>query len=156
MLVYSIEESKKFSMMKVLYMLLLVTSSCSSSKQSISMEPILLEIDFQDFFKNDKISLKFNQCSVVSDIVVNSNESTGLSTVRLKVYKQGDKNYRIVYSDTSIICKRGGNNIELIVELNGGANRFLIDINAGKFIGFSKKSETGLIYNQSKTPFEYN
>lgn len=147
--------NKDYSMLKPLYILLMFVSSCSSSKLSTNMETTL-EIDFQDFFKNDKVSLEFNGCSILVDAILNSDESTGLTSVRLKVYKKGDKNYQIIYSGLSTNCVAKDDKIEIIVVLNGKPNKFLIDVNAGKFIGFSKKNQTELFLNQSKNPFEYN
>jgi hypothetical protein len=128
--------------------------SCLPSKPVKNIETTL-EIEFQDFFKDDKVSLKFNECTVLTDVVVNSNESTGLSSVRLKIYKKG-KAYQISYADSSINCKKNNDEIEIAVILNGKGNKYVIDVSNGKFIGFSKKSETELFFLQSKMPFEYN
>ena len=147
-------ENKNFRMLKILYILIMFTGSCSPSKLSKNMKTTL-KIDFQDFFKDDKISLKFNDCTVLTDVTVNSNESTGLSSVRLKVYKK-DKYYEIYYSGSSTNCIQNNDNIEITVLLNGKTHKFLIDINAGKFIGFSKKEQVELFFYQSKKSFEYN
>jgi hypothetical protein len=113
-------------------------------------------IDFQDFFENDLGSFKFNECTIFEDICLNSNQSTGLTSIRIKIYKKANNKYQITYFGSSTECRTLQNKIEITVILNGAANKYLIDINAGSFIGFSKKNKAELYFNQSQIPFEYN
>lgn len=142
-------------MLKMLYGVLLFVSSCSSSKLGTNMETTL-EIDFQDFFKNDTVGFKFNECPIFTDVNLNSNHSTGLSSVILKIYKKGNRNYHIKYSGSSIECNTLQEKVEVTVIMNGVPSKFFIDVNAGKFIGFSKKGQAELYFYQSQKPFEYN
>lgn len=143
-------------MKKLFYFLLIFTLSCSSSTNILSNESILFKVDFQDFFINDTINLKLNDCPIVSGIILNSDNSLGVSNFRLAVYNKADNNYRVTFSEKNIVCKGAGSNIWLNIELNGNLNKFKIDLKQGMYIGFSKKNKTSLSFFQSKKPFEYN
>jgi hypothetical protein len=116
----------------------------------------ILEIDFQDFFKSDMITLKLNNCIIFENASLVSNKSTGLTDARLKVYWNGKEGFKIIYKGNPIICKPAQKEITLLVSVNGKESKYFIDLKKGKYIGFSKKGDHDLLLSQSPSAFQYD
>ena len=113
------------------------------------------EIDFQDFFKRDTVSIKVWGQLVLKNKIINSDFSTGLTDLSLKVYIK--ENYVIVeIEDNNIRINDIAIHFTLDIYLNGNLNRYSLDENKGKYIGFNKNSKTTFEFYQQDEPFEYD
>ena len=128
-------------------------TACSVKSQK-NMDTTL-EIDFQDFFKNDTVSLEIGHQSVLKNIIVNSDFSTGLTELCVKVFLDEDESLVQIGSKT-IKINKVVRPIVINVYLNGYKNEYTIDLKQGKYIGLSKKSNALLNFYQAKEPFEYD
>jgi hypothetical protein len=113
-----------------------------------------MEIDFQDFFKEDIVSVRINDCSIIEDEVVTSNQIIGYTGFRIKVISPNKVSYRDKHK--TLLCSFNLEaNVKVFVTLNGNEELFEIDLSRGHYIGFDKKDEQ-LLLSQSKEPFEYD
>lgn len=135
----------------LLLMLLLTACSVKSQKDMNSF----FEIDFQDFFKNDTISFEIGHQPIFKNVIVNSDFSTGLTELTIKVVFNGDGGV-VKFGTKSIEIKKIDNPIEINVYLNGHQSKYTIDLKQGRYIGLSKKSKTSFDFYQEKEPFEYD
>lgn len=140
--------------MKTYILLLMVFLTACSAKSQKNMDTTL-EIDFQDFFKNDTVSLKIGDQFVLKDITVNSGFSTGLTDLCVKVFFDEDESL-VQFCSKTIRINNVVRPIIIVVYLNGNKNEYAIDLKQGKYIGFSKKSNALLDFTQAKEPFEYD
>ncbi|WP_419026896.1 hypothetical protein [Culturomica massiliensis] len=127
---------------------------CRAPYQHDKQIPVRMEIDFQDFFKDDTISVKINNCLIIENSIITSEPSIGLTKCSIRFINSKD----VFIEETNKILpcpfslKR---NINILVTLNKKEILFNIDLRKGHFIGFDKKgNELDLL--QSKTPFEYD
>lgn len=141
--------------MKYYILVLFFLSACSAKGQK-NMNTIL-EIDFQDFFKNDTVSLEIGHQSVVKNVIVNSDFSTGLTELRLKVFLNEDQ-WMVQFGTKSVEINKVAGQIEINVLLNGYLNNYNIDLEHGKYIGINKKSNSNKLFDfyQAKEPFVYD
>jgi hypothetical protein len=140
-------------MKNICFFVLLLCNSCIISQQKkIKVEKIV--IDFQDFFKNDTVSIYFNNCQLFENKILNSNQVLGHTGVTLQINNQND----VMLGNTALnihctVNLKLENEVNII--LNGNMERFIIDLSKGIYIGFDKK-EKHLYLLQSKMPFEYD
>ena len=128
-------------------------TACSVKSQK-NMDTTL-EIDFQDFFKNDTVSLEIGHQTVLKNIIVNSDFSTGLTELCVKVFLDEDESL-VQIGSKKIKINKVVRPIVINVYLNGYKNEYTIDLKQGKYIGLSKKSNALLNFYQAKEPFEYD
>lgn len=114
-----------------------------------------LEIDFQDNFKNDTISLEIGCQSVFSNLVVNSEFSTGLTQLSIKFFFV-EEGVKVVYGAESGFINKFRSPVELILYLNGNRIEYSIDLDKGKYIGFSKQTNKSFHFYQANEAFEYD
>lgn len=140
-------------MKKYLFFIVFITMSfvLKSQKNMVSC----LEIDFQDFFLNDSVSLAINQYFIFANKILNSDFSSGITDMRVKIYRSKNESFVIIGND-SIMIGSMTDTIIINATLNGNENKYKIDIDKGKYIGLSKKCDDGFILYQSKEPFEYD
>lgn len=115
----------------------------------------ILVIDFQDYFKNDTISLGIGCQSVFTNMIVNSEPSTGLTdlTVKFFIVEEG---VQVQYGAEFVFINKLTSPVEIILCLNGYSSKYLIDLDKGKYIGFSKKTDKSFYFYQAKEAFEYD
>ena len=104
-----------------------------------------MEIDFQDFFKNDTITICVNGFPILEEESLTSDEIIGYTRVTV-IITNFELPYSIVLTST----------VKITTILNGYEENFDIDLNKGLYIGFSKKRDGSLYLLQSKIPFEYD
>lgn len=125
------------------------------AKTQVKGYEVVLQIDFQDFFELDTMSMSIDNFTVFKDIVVNSGTVLGLTDVQVQLKKQ--KDYFICsFRETTNKCPDIGKFVKIKVLVNGVKSEYNIDIGKGKFIGFSKKSNNKLLFVQANSPFEYD
>lgn len=152
-----IKGNKKFNTRVILLISVIILCSCWARKNSVQMNyDALLEIHFQDFFKGDRIDFTFNKCKVFEDIQLYSDSSTGLTDIRIRIVGKGASGYELCYSDKIVLCRSEDQGFDLAIKLNGNENRYTIQLDKGKYIGFSRESETELHFRQSLKPFVYD
>lgn len=128
-------------------------TACSAKSQK-NMDTTL-EIVFQDFFKDDTVSLEIGHQSVLKNIIVNSDFSTGLTELCVRVFLDEDESL-VQFGSKTIKISKVVRPIVINVYLNGNKNEYTIDLKQGKYIGLSKKSNALLDFSQAKEPFEYD
>lgn len=135
------------------FMMFIYLMACAAPNQK-RVESIF-EIDFQDYFKNDTISLAIDSQSVVSNLIVNSDTSVGLTalSVRFFIIEEG---VQVKYGAESVLINKLTFPVEIILSLNGYRNKYLIDLNKGKYVGFSKKIDKSFYFYQADEAFEYD
>lgn len=147
----------KFLVIAYILLLSFNTNACCLSKQHSNMnDSTLFEIDFQDFFINDTVSLRINNCAIFNNVRLLSNGSLGLTKMRVKVSRNKGSDCQVKFLNKAIKCRIANDEIKLTILLNGAENKYTININDGKYIGFSKKDGGELYFNQSKIPFQYD
>ncbi|SKB90504.1 hypothetical protein [Macellibacteroides fermentans] len=139
-------------MKKYIFFIALMVFSCSANSQNMVYR--CFEIDFQDFFKNDTVSLSVNHHQVFKNEILNSDFSTGITNVRVRVCFH-KKRGLIVYESKSFEIDNLSQPIVLKVHINGVLNEYKINLKQGEYIGLSMKRSGGLNIYQSKMPFEY-
>jgi hypothetical protein len=118
---------------------------------------LLFQIDFQDFFKKDTISLKVDQCVVLADTPLTSDRSTGFTGVYIQAYALDDQHFKLIYNNRVIVCPGKANAISLNLWINKKEEDYIVDLSLGKYIGFSKQDNASkLSLNQRLTPYEYD
>ncbi len=134
----------------VILSVLLNTSLMDTKKET------LLEIAFQDFFRDDTVSLNIEDCNVFRNLVVTSDEILGITDICVQIIKEVSDTVLIKYQDNEEICHyKSDKTMQMSVVLNGQKFDFDITPSKGKYIGFGKNNDGSLDMIQSKDPFEY-
>jgi len=142
-------------MEKLLLVLILMLVSKSSITNTPKTDNMLMDIEFQDYFVNDKIDLKINNVLICKDVVVNSSESTGFTDVTIIINKLDKNLAQIHYSNLTSNIKLT-DKIKIDIFLNGVENVFVVDGSKGKYVGFSKKDGNQLYFMQRTRRFVYD
>ena len=137
------------------YMLFMTCILIACTVRSQKNMDSYLEIDFQDFFKNDTVSLTINQYLIFKNKPLISDFSTGITDVRVRIYHY-EGGGLIKFDNDSLKIDSLSNPVIIKASLNGSLNEYTIKLENGKYIGLSKKSDTGFKLYQSKKPFEYD
>lgn len=140
-------------MEKYLFFIVWITISCAVNSQK-NMNSYL-EIDFQDFFKSDTVSLSINQYLIFSNKALNSDFSTGITDVKVKIYKYKNKGF-VKLDNDSIVIGKLTEPIIINAILNGKKNEYKVDVEGGKYIGLTNNGGNNFKLYQSKEPFEYD
>jgi hypothetical protein len=139
-------------MKKINYIFWIVFLSCGTTKVTSNVRKSMVEIYFNDFFKNDKISLRLCECQIFKDVNLNSNV-VGYTGIRVKGFLEND--YSFQFDKKIKNCKScNSDNLKVEILFNNQKEIFIIKIQKGKYIGFNKNNN-GLILTQQFTPFEY-
>lgn len=132
--------------------LLFICLACKSHRYKILVKDSLLELDFQDFFKNNNVSLTINNTLIFNKVKMMSEEDTGFTGFRVKIYSDS-----ILVGNKSKYCKSFlyKENI-LTVIVDGIESKLNITLNNGKYIGLSKKEDNSIFILQDTANFFYN
>lgn len=115
----------------------------------------MLQISFQDFFKEDTVSFNIEDYNVFSNLVLTSDEILGKTEISVQIIKETSQTILIKYQKSEERCPfKSNKSLQISVILNGRKNVFEIDTTKGKYIGFGKKIDE-IYMRQSKQPFEY-
>lgn len=138
----------------ILFILIFLIGCNSLKKKSATNMDSILEITFQEFFNNDKLSLKLNEFEIFENIFVSSNKTSKITNLTVKAFNDNvlisNRQVKKIYLKFSL-----KNNLVIKTFLNDKQEIFEIDLTKGKYIGFDKKIDE-LYLLQSKTPFEYD
>ncbi len=140
--------------MKFLLIALFLMKSIISFSQE---EPSLIfQIDFQDFFNKDIISLSINDKRIVENECITSEPSMGLTKLRIKCNKSNDQVLIQVLGKDYVQHLKLNRKINFKLELNGSKFTYKIDLLKGKYIGFSKRGSNQLYLRHFQQPFMYD
>lgn len=141
--------------MRNLFIILFILNiGCMTVNKQSFMKVEKIIVSFHGFFENDTISVKLNNCLILKDKLLKSDDIIGYTGVTLTV----DNSNRVflgkeLLGTSCLIDLMDENNVAVI--LNGYQENFKIDLSKGIYIGFDKKGKQ-LYLIQSKTPFEYD
>jgi hypothetical protein len=137
----------------IVFSLLMYSCKAHVQKTNIKDTVQIAEIHFQDFFKNDTISLFIETCNCFENVVISSDESIGLTNLIIEVFQN-----KVLFLNTSKTCNLDVIDSKLLIKirLNGKVSEFLVDLKNGKNIGINKKSKNELTFNQSVSRFIYD
>jgi len=114
-------------------------------------------MDFQDFFLDDYVSLKIENCPVFEGVYMTSSFSTGITGVNVKGIKRAYQRTSIWYGQKEGPCTiKRQDSLSFTVSLNGGEWNFVADLRDGRYIGLEKSPKGIIVVSQSESPFEYD
>jgi phosphoribosylformylglycinamidine (FGAM) synthase-like amidotransferase family enzyme len=116
----------------------------------------IFQVDFQDFFQNDTVTLGINGCSIFSNKLLTSDRSTGLTSAIVKAQLTNNAQIKVYFNGQSFLCMYSKDKIFISIIFNHFEKKYEVDLSKGKYIGFSKKDKHELIISQSKRPFIYD
>jgi len=152
------ETKTLINMSKLLIIICLYLIGGEKKNVAISRYPqridTALVITFEDYFKNDKVSLETNKKSILKDEVISSNK-VGYTDVEVVFFKKNQHEIITKYENKYINVEHQ-HKLLLFAVLNGKRNKFVIDLRLGKYVGLSKKQGNRLYIRQSKKPFFYD
>ena len=133
-------------------LIVLITSFINVNKRCTMQQEIMV-LSFHDFFENDTVTCKLNNCTILENKVLNSHKVIGFTGVELIINKGKILMGNSVMKTHCLIDLKNESNVTVI--LNGYKENFKVDLTNGVYIGFSKNGRrTNLI--QSRIPFEYD
>ena len=142
--------------MRIIVIIFLVFWSCDARNYNMTNTKFLFKIDFQDFFKNDIVTFYLNDCVIFEDLELNSSGSTGLTDMILEV-RENNQDIIVFKKDNEyVVCENSSKTINLTVVVNQVESAFKIDFMKGRYIGFDKKSNDEVLFNQATEAFEYD
>jgi hypothetical protein len=112
----------------------------------------LLNIDFQDFFTHDTMSLSINGTVILKNAVMTSDRITGFTDVYVTIVQKTRKIFsvQLPHESTDVNAEKL---ITLEVSLNGRTTHYSVDYKKGKYVGFSKVNNQISFIQQSKRFF---
>lgn len=130
--------------------------STESQNEIINKDELILSIDFQDFFEEDKVSFLINDCLVFKNRILTSDKIDGLTDIIIKIKKENSASVIFINNKEKVKCKTIDDSVELKIYVNEIENTFTLDLSNGKFVGLEKMNNNRLRLNQSKRQFEYD
>jgi len=127
---------------------------CSSSKNAIVQSESYLEIEFQDGFSEDTVSVKVGDCPIFSKKVLTSSRNMGTTEVNIFLYKSEGKLY-FKYGEEIIRCRTEETAPAFIVTVNSRQNVLQFDEKKGKYIGLNLEGQDQLDILQLNKPFRH-
>src|ERR1700678_4389712 len=126
-------------MIKTLLVLLLVSGYSKTTQIDTAGIQAIFQVDFQDHFQNDTVSLEINGCSIFSRKLLTSDRSTGLTSAIVEAQLTNNEQIKINFNGQSSLCTYSEGKIFMSIVLNNFVKKYEIDLSKGKYIGFSKK-----------------
>ncbi|MCL6294907.1 hypothetical protein [Jejuia spongiicola] len=122
----------------------------------------IVSIDFQEYFKNDTISLLVNDTKIIENLNLTSNKIVGLSTSS-RIIESKEKQLKFEYADfskpesESIDLKELKIDQQLKISIKYNDHIFSKEfyIKDGKYIGVYKDKCNSIKFLQSEKGFEY-
>jgi len=135
----------------ILFSIIVLTNSSLGKSQR---DTSLLNIDFQDFFTYDTVSLSVNGAIILKNVIMTSDQSTGFTNDYLAIFQKTNKilSVQLPHEATDVKAEKL---ITLMVTLNGKTSRFEVDPKKGKYVGFSKVNDQ-INFVQQKKKFVYD
>ncbi len=142
--------------MKIFLLLICMVNGCKFIAQNLDKK---IEIAMQDNFKNDKVSVKIENCNIFKNIYLTSDDG-GFSGIIAEYYNP-NKLQVTFYNGKRIVtetkCKIDiTKDIFLYLRLNRKRTKFKFNLSNGKYIGLSKDKNESFEIRQQKLRFEYD
>ena len=130
----------------------------NTSRSIKTDENMILEIDFQDFFENDTVSLTLDSCLIFKNMKITSNSVLGLVTsISIQVYRVETNIILVKYNKSDTYCYLDDfDKIKIKIVINGKENQIPVNLDNGKYIGLSKGKSNKVDAEQSKFSFGYD
>lgn len=142
-------------MLKLLLIFLQLNIYSNTFESSAKEKEMVFEIDFQDFFSHDNVSLILNADTVFNNVELTSDKSMGLTSAIIKAYLYDTGKMEVFYNGKSSIVDYT-ENVNLLVTINSIQRRFKVNLHNGKYLGLSKKYNNDLTIVQRSTSFQYD
>jgi phosphoribosylformylglycinamidine (FGAM) synthase-like amidotransferase family enzyme len=143
-------------MIKSLLVLMLINGYSNTPFTDTAEIQTIFQVDFQDFFQHDTVTLGINGCSIFSNQLLTSDRSTGLTSAIIKGQLINNAQIKVYFNGRSSVCMYSKNKIFISVILNHFENKYEVDLSKGKYIGLSKQNNHELFISQSKRQFIYD
>jgi len=119
---------------------------------------IVCNIRFEDYFRQDTVSVLINNVKIIEDVILTSNRSTGLTGLSMDLQFDSIFLHVLVFDHEDLqntvsidILEK----IDLLVICNGIESKYSIELNNGKYIGLFKNN-FDIILRQSRSKFVYD
>ncbi len=127
-----------------------------SRSQNVPDEKALIfQIDFQDQFKQDTVSLILNNDTVFSRVVLTSDRVLGITDKIVKIYTMG-KDKMEVHSNGFTSATGYRQTMDLAIIINSSKRIYTTNFNKGKFLRISKACKDDTYVMQSVRHFQYD
>jgi len=139
------------------YSLFFIFLFCSLFSQNLNdPQNLQMEVVFQDYFKNDTITLKINNTTIVNKAIISSND-IGFSKLQYNftensIVSKYDKQKQYIPLVKNVKIKKV---VHINILCNGFSKKFRINLQKGKHIGFDLICGK-LKINQSEKKFIYD
>ena len=128
--------------------------SCNVGQQSIERYSSILEIEFQNFFESDTISVEINGCLIVKNRLITSLPASGTTDLNISIFNIRHNELAINGSDISRTCHQNLNHIiDVVIVVNSRRNNCRIDPKLGKYYGISMGLNNTVDIIQINRPF---
>ena len=128
---------------------------CTSSKNAIVQSESYLEIEFQDGFSNDTVSMTVNGCAIFDSEILTSSKNLGTTEKNVLLYKVKNK-LKIKYEKKNIKCLQTEELAPtFIIFVNSKQNILHFDDKKGKYIGLNLGNMNQLDVLQLNRPFRH-
>lgn len=137
---------------------ILTTVSCSLQREYARSIENSFKIDFQEFFKNEKTTLYINDCIIFSKRKLMSDKTIGFTNMVVE-FKNIDNDIYFFLNKkkgTKVKCQINVNSIDVKIIVDNTESLFNINLNKGKYLGFSKESNNKVQMDQSFDKFFYD
>jgi uncharacterized protein (UPF0254 family) len=107
-------------------------------------------IRFEDFFSNDTIKVSINKQLVIKRSILLSN-TAGITRTAIEVFDKNDQNLIVtntVDSNTVKLRKPLTGELDIQISLNKLNEKFILKVENGKYVGFSKGKNGRLVMDQ--------
>ena len=143
--------------LKVFLFLIAGCFACSTSvKKMTDSNGNILQIDFQNFFDRDSVTLAINNCVILEDYLITSSKIDGFTGLSIKIGRQDRGKAVVSYLNKKIICNHFTGEISMSVTLNKKRLRYVIDLTKGMYVGLSKLGNDELSFVQTDKAFVYD
>ncbi|MDP4183667.1 MAG: hypothetical protein Q8862_00720 [Bacteroidota bacterium] len=139
-------------MIKCILSLIFLINTCSLKAQDDNN--LLFRVDFQDFFKNDKVSFRVNKQDIFTNQKLKSDLVIGRTEFIIKIFNT-DNCAIALFKDKIIHLKKIVSPIILEISINNHLNTYVVNLDNGKYLGFSKKKKNELDSMQLKRSYMY-
>ena len=141
---------KDFRNNLILLLLTMVIFSCKSQNNTVN-NALIYEIVFWDYFSNDNLDLIINDTTIIKNVLLSSEGSSGLTKVWVKIFYENGIYFYITSIDNSkrpITMNSQKQIFEVI--LNKKIKIFKIPVKKGRYLYFYNDKDEGVLLMQTK------
>lgn len=144
----SIKANKNSTRNCFIFFFIFLILSCKAQNQTMN-EILYASVRFEDHFNDDTLDLYLNEQLVLTSALLNSDKSDGLTNIIVDIYKQEDGHFIVIWGSTQKIKFAVPNDhLNIFIILNGIRSSYSVELNKGKYIGFSNDGKGNLMFTQ--------